>query len=38
MALRPQLVVEVQKGEEFVSCDSCDRILYILPEDVAQPL
>jgi len=32
MALRPQLVVEVQKQEEFVACDSCDRILYIESE------
>lgn len=29
MALRPQLVVDVQMQEDFVSCDSCGRLLYI---------
>lgn len=29
MALRPQMVVDVRRGEELKQCESCSRILYI---------
>ncbi len=29
MALRPQMQVEVKKGEQIITCESCTRILYI---------
>jgi len=29
MTIRPQIIVEVHKQEELVSCESCGRILYI---------
>ena len=28
MALRPQAMAEVRRGEEIVTCDNCNRILY----------
>jgi predicted nucleic acid-binding Zn-ribbon protein len=28
MKLRPQMLVEVKKGAEIITCDSCSRILY----------
>ncbi|MFN6962576.1 MAG: zinc ribbon domain-containing protein [Pyrinomonadaceae bacterium] len=29
MALRPQMLVEVKKGEQIITCESCTRILYV---------
>lgn len=29
MSLRPQMQVEVKKGEQIITCESCTRILYI---------
>ncbi len=29
MALRPQMQVEVKKGDQIITCESCTRILYI---------
>lgn len=29
MSLRPQMQVEVRKGEQIITCESCTRILYI---------
>ena len=29
MALRPQMAVEVKRGEQIITCESCTRILYI---------
>jgi predicted nucleic acid-binding Zn-ribbon protein len=29
MALRPQMQVEVRRGEQIVTCESCTRILYV---------
>ncbi len=37
LSIRPQLVVEVHKGKELVSCESCGRILYIETEASAAP-
>ena len=31
MALRPQMQVEVRRGEQIITCESCTRILYIAP-------
>jgi uncharacterized protein len=28
IALRPQVMSEVRRGEEIVTCDNCNRILY----------
>lgn len=33
MALRPQMLVEVKKGEQIITCESCTRILYFAPKD-----
>ena len=33
MALRPQMQVEVKRGEQIITCESCTRILYIAPAD-----
>jgi uncharacterized protein len=35
MALRPQLMSEIRRGEEIITCDNCNRILYYQP--AAQP-
>ena len=33
MALRPQMQVEVRRGEQIVTCESCTRILYVASPD-----
>jgi predicted nucleic acid-binding Zn-ribbon protein len=35
MALRPQMMAEVRRGEEIITCDHCNRILYYVPADQA---
>jgi predicted nucleic acid-binding Zn-ribbon protein len=35
MALRPQAMAQVRRGEEVVTCDNCNRILYYAPADSA---
>jgi uncharacterized protein len=35
MALRPQAMAEVRRGEEVVTCDNCNRILYYAPSEPA---
>ena len=35
MALRPQAMAQVRRGEEVVTCDNCNRILYYAPSDSA---
>jgi uncharacterized protein len=37
MALRPQIMSEVRRGNEVITCDNCNRILYYEPENAAQP-
>lgn len=32
MSLRPQMQVEVKKGDQIITCESCTRILYISPK------
>jgi predicted nucleic acid-binding Zn-ribbon protein len=35
MSLRPQVMAEVRRGDEIITCDNCGRILYVAP---AEPL
>jgi predicted nucleic acid-binding Zn-ribbon protein len=35
MALRPQAMAQVRRGEEIITCDNCSRILYYVPKDSA---
>lgn len=35
MSLRPQAMAEVRRGEEVLTCDNCNRILYYAPADSA---
>lgn len=37
MALRPQIMADVRRGEEVITCDNCNRILYYAPVSAAQP-
>ena len=36
MSLRPQAMAEVRRGEEVVTCDNCNRILYYAPSAQVQ--
>jgi predicted nucleic acid-binding Zn-ribbon protein len=36
MALRPQVMAEVRRGDEIIVCDNCNRILYYVAEEKAQ--
>ncbi|HST52583.1 MAG TPA: C4-type zinc ribbon domain-containing protein [Pyrinomonadaceae bacterium] len=36
IALRPQVMAEVRRGEEIVTCDNCNRILYYQPASKTQ--
>jgi predicted nucleic acid-binding Zn-ribbon protein len=36
MALRPQVMAEIRRGEEIITCDNCGRILYYVPSDSLQ--
>ena len=38
MALRPQVMANVRRGDEVITCDNCNRILYYSPEKAAQPV
>jgi predicted nucleic acid-binding Zn-ribbon protein len=35
MALRPQIMAEVRRGMEVITCDNCNRILYYVPAESA---
>lgn len=37
MALRPQIMSEVRRGDEVITCDNCNRILYYAPQK-AEPV
>ncbi len=37
MALRPQVMAEIRRGDEVIICDNCSRILYYVPTDAARP-
>ena len=36
MSLRPQVMAEIRRGEEVLTCDNCGRILYYVPADSLQ--
>jgi predicted nucleic acid-binding Zn-ribbon protein len=36
MSLRPQVMAEIRRGEEVITCDNCGRILYYVPSDSMQ--
>jgi uncharacterized protein len=36
MALRPQVMSEIRRGVEVITCDNCGRILYYVPSDSLQ--
>jgi uncharacterized protein len=33
MSLRPQVMAEIRRGEEVMTCDNCGRILYYVPTE-----
>ena len=33
MSLRPQMQVEVKRGDQIITCESCTRILYMQPAE-----
>ncbi|HEY6804220.1 MAG TPA: C4-type zinc ribbon domain-containing protein [Pyrinomonadaceae bacterium] len=33
IALRPQVMAEIRRGDEIITCDNCGRILYYVPAD-----
>jgi predicted nucleic acid-binding Zn-ribbon protein len=35
MRLRPQVMAEIRRGEEIITCDNCARILYYVAEAAA---
>ena len=35
MKLRPQVVMELKRGDQIITCESCTRILYIAPKEAA---
>jgi uncharacterized protein len=37
MALRPQVMAEVRRGAEVITCDNCNRILYWIPKESSSP-
>ena len=36
MSLRPQVMAEIRRGEEVITCDNCGRILYYVHTDPVQ--
>jgi predicted nucleic acid-binding Zn-ribbon protein len=36
MSLRPQVMAEVRRGDEIITCDNCNRILYYMPTETTQ--
>ena len=36
MALRPQVMADVRRGEEIITCDNCNRILYYATDKKAE--
>lgn len=38
MALRPQVMADVRRGNEVITCDNCNRILYYAPDKKAEPV
>jgi len=36
MSLRPQVMAEIRRGEEVITCDNCGRILFFVPTESIQ--
>ena len=36
MSLRPQMMAEIRRGEEIITCDNCGRILYVVPAETVK--
>ena len=36
MSLRPQVMADVRRGDEIITCDNCNRILYYAPKKAAE--
>ena len=36
MSLRPQVMAEIRRGEDILTCDNCGRILYYVPAESAK--
>jgi predicted nucleic acid-binding Zn-ribbon protein len=36
MSLRPQVMAEIRRGEDVITCDNCNRILYYVQSETAQ--
>ena len=36
MSLRPQVMAQVRRGDEIITCDNCNRILFFTPTEAAQ--
>lgn len=36
MSLRPQVMAEIRRGEEVLTCDNCGRILFYVPSESLQ--
>jgi predicted nucleic acid-binding Zn-ribbon protein len=34
MSLRPQVMAEIRRGEEVITCDNCGRILYYVADSL----
>jgi len=33
MSLRPQVMAEIRRGDDIITCDNCGRILYYVPAE-----
>ena len=33
MAQRPQVMTQIRRGDEIITCDNCSRILYYVPAE-----
>ena len=36
MSLRPQVMAEVRRGDDVITCDNCNRILYYVPKEARE--
>jgi len=36
MSLRPQVMAEIRRGEDIITCDNCGRILYFVPAEAVK--
>ncbi len=36
MALRPQVMSQIRRGDEIITCENCNRILFYVPAEVRQ--